>query len=126
MANKNVVAEVVTHLNKAVKSGDDTVQQPSKWAAAAGFSGSEASPLRRIIARVSDNGCGRTGRYRPMSAEELLELIELGQAHQESTDAKKATISKRVHGKLYPATKQGAKSAKTAAKRSTRKRTAKA
>jgi hypothetical protein len=121
VATSQVVAAVTAHVTKAVKSGDTTVQPPSKWAAAAGFNGSEASPLRRLIARVSDNGCGRTGRYRAVSAEEMLELIQMGEAFTKADDGKKAAQAKRIHSKLYPAKRTGAKQAKTTARRKSAK-----
>lgn len=121
MANSNCVAEVVAHLTKAVKAKDTTEQTPAQWATAAGFKGSEASPLRRVIARVSENGCGRNARYRAMTAKELLELIDMGQSYSKGTDTKKAQLHKQVRGKLYPATRAGARQAKSTARKSTRK-----
>lgn len=112
----NVVAEVTTYVARQVKKGDTTVQAPSKWASDAGFSGSAASSLRAHIARASGNGCGRTGRYPKVSAEGMLELIELGHTFKAAEGAKAATVSKRIGSKLKAASGAGAKQAKATAK----------
>lgn len=115
----NVVSAVRSALVKAVKSGDSTVQTPAKWASAAGFQGSAASPLRAHMARVSGNGCGRNSRYPAVSAEELIALLDLADAFVASEGAKREATAKRIHNKLYPA-KKGGQAAKAKAKRAPR------
>jgi hypothetical protein len=109
----NVVAAVRAECAKAIKAKDNTVQPPSKWATQAGFAGSAASPLRKFLGRDSGNGVGRTGRYPPVDAEGLLDLLDEAERYRVAEDTKKAPIAKRIHTKLHPAAKAGAKSAKT-------------
>ena len=113
MATTNVVAAVRTHLAKAIKAKSSTIQTPAKWAADAGFTGSAASPLRKHMARDSGNGCGRQGRYPAMSAEELLEVLDLADAFAAEQDAKKRTVKQRaIRSHLRPAAKKGGRQAK--------------
>lgn len=137
MATSNCVAVVTAHVTKAIKAKDSTVQPPSKWAEAAGFSGSAASPLRAHIARASDNGCGRNGRYPAVTAEGMLELIELGHQFKASEGAKAEAVRKRIRTRVRPkeqaAAKRGTRQAKKTAteaqdapKRAPRRRKAKA
>lgn len=113
----NVVSAVRAECAKAIKQGDTTVQPPSKWATQAGFAGSAASPLRKFMARDSANGVGRTGRYPAVDAAGMLDLLDEAERYQvEKAEPKKAAIAKRIHTKLHPAAKAGAKSAKTQGK----------
>jgi hypothetical protein len=113
----NVVAAVRAECAKAIKQGDTTVQPPSKWASQAGFPGSAASPLRKFMARDSANGVGRQGRYPAVSAEGMLDLLDEAERFQvEKAEAKRQAIAKRIHTKLHPAAKAGAKAAKTQAR----------
>lgn len=119
----NVVADVTALVTKAIKQKSTVVQAPSKWAADAGHTGSAASALRKHIGRASGNGCGRTARYPKVTAEGMLELIELGHQYADAEGAKAQTIAKRIGSKLRPATKSGGRAAKAQAK--TRKARAK-
>lgn len=116
MAAGNVVAEVRKLATAALKSGHalhGVEQAPSKWASAAGFDGSAASPLRAHMARSSGNGCGRTRRYPKMTAEVLLETLDLADQFAAAADAKKGVLAKRIGTKVRPTT---VKQAKTQAK----------
>lgn len=125
MASSNVVAEVRKLATAALKknhklSGAELA--PSKWAAEAGFQGSAASPLREHMARVSGNGCGRQGRYPKMTAEALLETLDLADTYKDSEGAKAQAVAKRIRAKVRPAAQAGAKKAST--KRSTTRKSA--
>lgn len=112
----NVVSAVRSELVKAIKAKDSTVQTPAKWAEQAGFRGSAASPLRKFMARDSANGCGRTGRYPAMGAEELLETLDLAETFAASKEeAKRSATAKRISTKLRPAAVRGARVAKAKA-----------
>lgn len=117
MASTNVVSAVRSSLAQAIKAGDTTIQTPAKWAAAAGFSGSAASPLRKFMARDSGNGCGRNNRYGAMSAKELLGLLDDAEKFAvEKVDAKRAAKAKTIRTKLERAAKGGGQSAKVTTK----------
>lgn len=119
MATSNCVADVTAYVTKALKAKDSTQQTPAKWADAAGFRGSAASPLRQHIARVSGNGVGRSGRYPAVDAAGMLELIELGHQFKASEGAKAQAISKRIRTKVRPAATKGGRQAKAKATGST-------
>lgn len=120
MANGNCVADVRKLATAALKSGHPqhgVVQPPSKWASLAGYSGSAASPLRKHMARDSGNGCGRPNRYPPMSAETLLETLDLADQYQAEKEQRKRDAAARKIGRnVRPATVSGARSAKRQAK----------
>ena len=108
----------------ATKSGhklNGVVQPPSKWADAAGFSGSSASAVRQHIARQSGNGCGRKGRYPAVDAQGMVNLILYGVQYSEADTKPKAEVAaKRTRTLLSKARGASAKSATTA--KTTRKR----
>ena len=119
MSKSNVIAEVRRVCARAIKAGDTTVQPPSKWAAAAGFQGSAASPLRAHMARNNGNGCGRNRRYPAVDAEGMLELLDLADKFEAEQEQRKAeAISRRIGTKLRPAQGKGARSAKSQARSS--------
>lgn len=121
----NVVSAVVQLATAALKSGHElhgVVQPPSKWATAAGFPGSKASPLREHMARKSANGVGRTGRYGPQDAKGMLDLLAEADAFvaaetKAQAETKRRTIRKQLD-KNKSAAKRGARQAKTASKAS--------
>lgn len=119
-----VPSQVRALATAALKSGHalhGVVQPPSKWATAAGYEGSSASPLRQHIARQSGNGCGRTARYGAVDAQGMVNLIDFGvQFVEADTPAKQTAAAKKTAtllSKAKSAGRQGAKQAKTTAKR---------
>lgn len=126
----NVVASVISLCTAALKPGHPlhgTVQPPSKWADAAGFPGSKASPLRKFMARDSANGCGRQGRYAPQDAKGMLDLLHEAEGFAKAeSDAKKDASRKRIQRQLNKgraATAKGGQQAKTQAKATPKPRT---
>ncbi len=114
----NVVSQVRIVLSKAVKAKDTEERTPAQWAKLAGFEGSAASPLRKYMARDSKNGVGRRGRYPKMTAQGMLDLLELADRYADKHDQ---ATQKRIHSKLHPAAKRGARQTKTVAKRTPKK-----
>ena len=120
MAQGNCVADVVKLCTAATKKGHPqfgVVQTPAAWARLAGYSGSAASPLRQHMARRSSNGVGRSGRYAPQSAGDMLELLSLADAFvkaetQKAQDQQRARIRKQLDKHRTPAGKSGARAAK--------------
>lgn len=121
MASSNCVADVRKLATAALKSGHKfhgAVLKPSQWAKEAGYSGSDASPLRKHMARDSGNGCGRQSRYPAMTAEVLLETLDLADNYvAEKAEAKRDALAKRIGARVRPA-KAGAVQAKGQAKQS--------
>lgn len=129
----NVVSAVHTLATSALKSGHKLhgeVLSPAQWATEAGFPGSKASALRQHIARQSNNGCSRKGRYPKVNAQGMLNLLkygtEFGAAPKGST--KQSAAAKRTASMLAKARagQSGAKqSSRTASRKSPTKSKAK-
>lgn len=123
----NVVSAVITLCTASLKSShalNGVVQAPSKWADAAGFSGSQASPLRAQFRKL-DNGVGRSGRYGKLDAKGMLDALAEAEAFAEADTKAKAEVHRRkqrtILQKSRAASSKGADQAKGQAKRTSRK-----
>lgn len=109
----NVVADVRKLCVSAAKKGHaqfGVVQTPAKWASLAGYSGSAASPLRKFMARDSDNGVGRSGRYGAQSAADMLELLDRAEQFATADSETKAEAARRKVRQQLDKNRQAAKS----------------
>lgn len=126
MPSSNAVAATTAHVQRLIAQGNTTPQTPAQYAAAAGYTGSAASSVRKHIARQHGQGAQRTGhgRYPAVTPTQMLALLRggvLASAPTATPAVRKqaaAQAKRTLWAKRQAASNAGAKQAKQAAQAS--------